>query len=308
MTLELTRVERHLRDFFEDMILKIVQEHGTEILSIALFGSAATKEWVRGKSDIDFIVVVAHENKRQVVENSINRTLLELDRKYDLQLVYTCSIFVKHKNPIVNFLFKIESMLMFGRPFFVLSRNQISFEKGAIADTNIRLVTTIFDPLSIFLAKMKQTGITIYGENLINQIQYSASALDKTRIALAPLWLVIMSLLSFPFDEQFSLQHSMKATIWACEDVLFALDIPLSTTANEASTVASIFGKDKHIDLTHLKKTIALKSTKFQEGNPSRGFVARHILSTILFILTLYYRASVVVRTFNQYGCTTTNC
>jgi len=301
---ELNQLERPLRDFLEDMILKIVQEHGTEILSIALFGSAATKEWTKGKSDIDFIVVIAHENKRRVVENSINGTLLELDRKYDLQLVCTCSTFVRHKNPIVSFLFKIESMLMFGRPFFVLSRNQISFEKGTIADTSIRLATTVFDPLSIFWAKMKQTGITIYGENFINQIQYSASAFDKTRIALAPLWLVIMSLLSFPVDEQFSLKHSMKATIWACEDVLFALDLPLSTTANEASIVASIFGKYKRIDLTHLEKTITLKSANFQKGNPSRGFVAKHILSTILFILNLYYRTSVVVRTFNQYRWT----
>ena len=301
MAAGLTRIEGLLRDFLEDMISKIIREHGIEIVSITLFGSATTGEWIRGKSDIDFIMVIAHEEKRQVVESSMNRILLELDRKYDLQLARTCSTFARHKNPIINFFFKLENVLMFGRPFFVFSLDQIAFENGTIADAKIRLVTTVFDPLSIFLAKMKQTGITIYGENLINQIKFSTSAIDKIRIAIAPLWLVTMSLLSFPVDELFSLKHSIKATVWACEDVLFALDIPLSTSANEASIIADIFGKDTGVDLTHLKKTIALKSARSLEDELSKGFVAKHILSTILFILTLYYCTCVVVRTPSHY-------
>ncbi len=300
----LTRIEGSLRDFLEEMVSKIVREYDIEIVSIALFGSATTKEWIWGKSDIDFIIVVAHEKKRQAVENSMNRILLELDRKYDLQLARTCSTFVKHKNPLVNFLFKLENVLMFGRPFFVFSLDQIAFEDGTIKDPKIRLVTTIFDPLSIFLAKMKQTGTTIYGENFIDQIKFSTSAIDKVRIAIAPLWLVTMSLLSFPLDELFSLKHSIKATVWACEDVLFALGIPLSTCANEASIIADIFGKDTGLDLSHLEKTIALKHARYSEHEPSKGLVAKHILSTGLFILTLYYCASNVVHAPSHYYST----
>lgn len=301
MAAGLTRIEGPLRNFLEEMISKIVREYGMEIVSIALFGSAATKEWMRGRSDIDFIIVIAHEKKRQAVENSMNRILLELDRKYDLQLARTCSTFVKHENPLVNFLFKLENVLMFGRPFFVFSLDQIAFEDGTIEDSKIRLVTTIFDPLSIFLAKMKQTGTTIYGENFIDQIKFSTSAIDKIRIAIAPLWLVVMSLLSFPLDELFSLKHSIKATVWACEDVLFALDIPLSTCANEASVIAGIFGKGTGLNLSHLEKTIALKRARSSEHEPSKGFVAKYILSTILFILTLYYCTGNVVRASSHY-------
>jgi predicted nucleotidyltransferase len=300
MSARLAGIEGSLREFLEEMISKIIREHGTEIVSIALFGSAATKEWVRGKSDIDFIMVIAHEKKRQAVENSMNRILLELDSKYDLQLARTCSTFVRHKNPLVNMLLKLENVLMFGKPFFVFSLNQIEFEDGTIEDARIRVVTTIFDPLSIFLAKMKQTGTTIYGENFIDEIKFSTSSIDKIRIAIAPLWLVAMSLLSFPLDETFSLKHSIKATVWACEDMLFALGIPLSSCANEASIIADIF-KDTGLDLSHLEKTIALKRAKFLEHEHSKGLIAKHILSTILFILTLYYCTSNVVRAPSHY-------
>ena len=196
---------------------------------------------------------------------------------------------------MVNFFLKLENALMFGRPFFVFSLNQIAFEKGTINDAKIRLVTTVFDPLSIFLAKMKQTGTTIYGENLISQMKFSTSAVDKVRIAMAPLWLVTMSLLSFPVDGVFSLKHSMKATLWACEDVLFALDISLSTNADEASIISDIFGKGTGVDLTHLKKTVALRSEGFS-NEITKGFVAKYVLSTMLFISTLYYNTSAVLR------------
>ena len=192
-------------------------------------------------------------------------------------------------------------MLMFGRPFFVLSLNQISFEKGSISDSRIRLVTTVFDPLSIFVAKMKQTGITIYGQDLISQLKFSTSAIDKIRVAAAPLWLVTMSLLSFPLDELLSLKHSMKATLWACEDVLFALNIPLSTSTKEALLISNIFAKHARVDLTHLMKTIALRRADFLKERTSKGSVARHILGTIWFILTLYYYASLIVRTSNEH-------
>jgi len=287
-----SEIDEALRLFLHDMVSEVVNKYGDEIVSIALFGSATTKEWVRGKSDIDFIVVVKHRNLKKDIENYLNRIILELDKKHDLQLVRTCSTYTRGPNPIVNILYKVESTLLFGQPFFILSEDQIDFEKGIIADSRIRFVTSIFDSLSIFIAKMRQTGVVIYGKDLIRELRFSPSTFDKIRTAFAPLWIIVMSLFSFPIDELFSLNHSIKATIWACEDVLFALNIPLSSTTEELSRLERFFNRYKKVDLSHAKKTVVLKRKLVSKGDVSKGFVAKYILQTILFVLALYYSAS----------------
>ena len=290
------QTDRHCQKFLDDFVSGLTKEYGTELVSIALFGSAATGEWVLGRSDIDLIIVIGHESLRGTVEDYINNLILELDRKHGLQLSQTCSVFARHNNFIINFFHKTEGLLMFGKPFYVFPLDQIAFEKGTVSDAKIRFVTGVFDPLSIFLAKMKYTGITLYGQNLIAKIRFSNSPLTKIRVALAPLWLVAMSLLSFPFDESFALKHSMKATVWASEDMLFALDIPLSSMAQEVQTFIEIFAKNKTINVDHLIKTVSYRSRKTSDIHLSRGFVAKYILSTILFILTLYYETILAIR------------
>jgi predicted nucleotidyltransferase len=280
--------------FVKNLVSSIIQEYNDEIVSIALFGSAATQEWKKGKSDVDFIVVIKNEKRRKKVEDSINNILIRLDKKHDLKLVQTCSTFVKHRNPLVNFLYRIEDAVTFGKPFFVFSLDQIKFENETIADARIRFISAVFDPLIIFLAKMKQTGVTIYGQNLIKRIHYHASFLKKIRIAMAPLWVLLMGLISFPLDEKFALKHSVKATLWACEDSLFALDRPLSNTYKEANMIMDIFGES--INITHLKRTLILKQTGNQESIISKGFVAKHILQTTSFIFHLYYQTSLLVK------------
>ena len=292
-----SEIDEQLRLFLNDMVSGVVNKFGDEIVSIALFGSATTKEWIRGKSDIDFIVVVKHRNLKKDIENYLNRLILELDKKHDLQLVRTCSTYTRGLNPFANILYRIESALLFGQPFFILSLDQIDFEKGIIADSRIRFVTSIFDSLSIFVAKMRQTGVVIYGKDLIRKLAFSPSTFDKIRTAFAPLWIIVMSLFSFPVDEMFSLNHSIKATIWACEDVLFAFNMPLSSTTEELGSLERIFNRYEKVDFSHAKKTVLLKSKLVSRREVSKGFVAKHILQTILFVLTLYHSASQLART-----------
>lgn len=296
MAMGLSQIDESLREFLADMIFKITQKFDDEIVSIALFGSAATKEWIKGKSDIDFIIVTQHRNAKKAVENSVNRILQELDRKHGLHLVQTCSVFIRHDNPILNFLYRIESVLMFGKPFYVFSLDQIAFDRGTIADSRIRLVTMIFDPLNIFLAKMKQTGVTMYGKDLLEGIHFSTSTIDKIRVAMAPLWLVVMSLISFPVDESFAMRHAIKATVWACEDMLFALGFRLSTARQESRQIEDIF-RNRKINLEHLKKTMILKNMSITKMNANKGFVAEYILNTIAFIFVLYYNTSRIAHT-----------
>lgn len=294
MTAErLELVDPMLKQFLKDLVSEMIQDYNDEIVSIALFGSGATKEWIKGKSDIDFIVVIKNENLKKRVEDSTDKILISLDKKHKLKLAQTCSTFVKHRNSLVNFLYRLEDLLTFGKPFFVFSLKEIEFEKGTIANARVRFITSIFDPLVIFLAKMKQTGVTIYGQNLIEKIHYKASHIKKIRIAIAPLWILFMSIISFPLDHQFALNHAIKATFWACEDSLFAMDRPLSNTENETNMILDIFGES--INITHLKLTVTLKH-KNNGKIITKGFVAKYMLNTIGFISRLYFKTSQVIK------------
>lgn len=288
------KADKLLRLFLEELILEIVTKFNHEIVSIALFGSAATGEWVKGESDVDFVVVIKHHALRRTVEDYVYGLLLKLDRKYALSLIKTCSIFARHKNPIISLIYKIESLFMFGRPFYVFSIDQIHIEKGTVSGAKIRFIAAIFDPLSIFLAKMKQTGVIIYGENLIERIRFSNSKFVKARIALAPLWILVVGVLSLPLDEMFALKHFMKATLWACEDVLFALDMPLSTYRKEICTLEGILNKNNYMNLNHARRTIALRNHMTNEKDISKGFVAKYALYTLFFIFRLYYKVGSV--------------
>jgi predicted nucleotidyltransferase len=259
-----------------------------------LFGSAATNEWNRGKSDIDFIVVVKEKNSRKRIEIFINGLIISLDKKYNLELIKTCSTYVKRKNPFVNLFFRIEDAVTFGKPFFVFSLNQIKFEHNTIKDSRINFISLIFDPLVIFLAKMKQTGKTIYGRNLISEISYNATGLEKVRVAFAPFWVLVMSIISFPFDENFSLKHSIKATLWACEDILFALDCPLSSVTKEVALIKKIFGTT--IDLDHVLLSMKIKQLN-RDFYFTKGFIAKHIIKTTLFIIKLYWKTTIIKTT-----------
>lgn len=298
MTAErLEQIDPELKLFFKDLVSDVVNKFGDEIVSIALFGSSATREWVKGKSDVDFIVVIKDLKKKKKVEDAIDQILFKVDKKHGLKLAQTCCTFIKHKNPIVNFLYRLEFILTFGKPFFVFPIKELEFEKGTIANAQVKFITSIFDPLVIFLAKMKQTGITIYGQNLIEKIDYNVTALEKVRIAIAPLWILFMSVISFPLDHNFSLSHASKATLWACEDSLFALNRPLSSTKVERQMLLEIFGNI--IKFEHLDQTLALKKEKNQK-TITKGFVAKYILNTIYFISKLYFHTIEVNKKNNK--------
>jgi predicted nucleotidyltransferase len=291
------QTDPRLEQFLNDLVKLMILEYRDEIVSILLFGSAATKDWKKGKSDIDLVIVIKHQNLRKKVEDTTNNIIIKLDRKHNLELTQTCSSYVKHRNPFVNLLYRVEDALTFGKPFFVFSIDQIFFEKSTIADKRISFISAVFDPLTIFLAKMKQTGITIYGQNLINDINYKASPIKKIRISIAPLWIFVMSLISFPLDEKFSLRHSIKATLWACEDSLFALNCPLSNVANEVNRIKDIFGKS--INCEHLETTLSLKQRTYKKTIMPKGFTALYLVKTIRFILNLYYQTIKVAKRRN---------
>jgi len=46
----------------EELVSKLVEKYSHDVVSFVLFGSATTGEWIRGKSDIDCIVIIKNKN------------------------------------------------------------------------------------------------------------------------------------------------------------------------------------------------------------------------------------------------------
>jgi len=282
------KLDSHLQQTFKELAIALIEKYNDEVLSIVVFGSATTGDWIRGKSDIDFIIVISSKGNRKEVENFTNSHLIKLSTKYDLRLTQTCSAFRKTRNPFLKAISAIESFMTFGKPFFVLSKDQIEIDRGEIRDPRIGLVTSIFDSIAIFATKMKQTGSTIYGEEIIQKLHVKRSTTEKMKALLAPLWLTLMSIIVFPVDESLALDHSIKATLWACEDALFYLDQNLSSIKNEILLLENILSNRRPTSFDHVQ--LALRSRmRLRAGmKTEKGFAARFLLQTPLFILTLY--------------------
>jgi hypothetical protein len=297
-SIDTSKIDTNLQVPFQELTLALIRKYGSHIVSIVLFGSSTTGDWIRGKSDVDFIVVTDGKANKSEIENFVNQTLIMIDGKYNLMLKQTCSTFRKSRNIAINAISTIESFMTFGKPFFILSKDQIETKKGKIKDLRIMFVTSIFDSISIFAAKIKETGVTIYGDNLIKELNAPRSGVEKTKAFLAPFWLVMMSFAIFPVNTKLAFGHSIKATLWACEDSLFYLDQTLSSTTNELNLLRKIFGDSKKFDIKHLELAIRSKPYLKAEKIIEKENVLQFLFYTPIFILTLF-RATRSLRRYN---------
>lgn len=294
------KLDRNLQQAFGELVVALTRKYGNQLLSIVVFGSATTGDWIRGKSDIDFIIVVNDKRKKKEVENFTNDLLVRLSTKYDLRLTQTSSAFRKTRNPVLNAVFSIESFMTFGKPFFVLAKDQIKADRGEIRDAKIMLVTSIFDSIAIFATKLKQTGCTIYGEDILKELNINRSTTEKMKALMAPLWLILMSFAVFPLDASLALDHSIKATLWACEDALFYLDQNLSSMKNEILVLEKILSDRGLIKFDHAEQALKLRLERREGMKIEKGQVARFLLRTSFFVRSLYGHAVAPARTTSR--------
>jgi len=274
----------------DELVSKLVEKYQNEIISFILFGSATTGEWVRGKSDIDCIVITQNKNLSAEIEKYLNSLLLDLDKKYDLKLTETCTSYKKTNNPALDLIFKTENKLMFGKPFYVVAHDQLDLEAFRIRnDFKMEIGTRTIASLGLFLQRIKNTGIILYGKDIRKEIPKTVPILEKVKSFFNAILLLLMSFVLFPFGLKYAFSHAVKANFWACDDVLFVLDRPLSNTKQEVIDVCSIFGKSE-IDTEHLYQSLKYKKTK-DTMELKRGFVFRYILRSTKFVYGLYGRA-----------------
>ena len=287
---------KRLNKLLDELVRKVTVRYKNQIISIVLFGSATTSEWVRGKSDIDCIVLIRNRNHTKEVEQFLYDTLLELDKKYDLKLSETCTSYKKTQNHILNMILRAERFSMFGRPFYVLSEDQIDIANARITtidDLKIYVGTHVLASINLFFHRIKSTGKILYGKDITKEFPKTIPNLEKFKASLNALLLLMMSFVIFPIDSRFAFQHAVKANFWACDNSLFALERPLSNTESEVREIEEIFSDSKStehtLDVNHLHQSVQYKKHNATE-NTSRRFVFRYILKTIKFVVVLYSR------------------
>jgi predicted nucleotidyltransferase len=283
----MTIQNKELEQFMQEMVAELIVKFPDEIVSFVLFGSATTGEWIRGKSDIDCIVIIKNKKLCSPVTEYLNKLLLALDAKYDLKLSETCTSYKKTDNFALDLIFKTENKMMFGQPFYVVAEDQLDLKGFKIRkNLKVELGTRTIASLGLFLQRIKNTGIILYGKDIRKEIPKTVPALEKIKASFNAMLLLMMSFVIFPFSPKSAFSHAVKANFWACDDVLFALDKPLSTTKQEVEEILSIFGKSK-IDSEHLMKSLEYKKTK-DNMVINKGFVMRYMLKSTKFVYGLY--------------------
>lgn len=283
-------IDENLEKFLDELIDLLITKFPDEIISFILFGSATTGEWIRGKSDIDCIVLIKNRTNTKLIEEFLNESLLKLDLKYKLNLSETCTTYKKTQNPALNLILKTESAMMFGRPFYVLSEDQFDLKNAKIRhDLKIQIGLSVIASLNMFLQRIKSTGIILYGKDIREEIPESIPRIEKIKASFNALLLLMMSFLIFPLDPKIAFSHAVKANLWACDDVLFAFEKPLSTSSKEVQEIKKIF-KDSDLELNHLDDALKYKR-RIDIQDLTRGFILKYILKSTGFVFGLYFQA-----------------
>ena len=177
--------------------------------------------------------------------------------------------------------------MMFGQPFYVVASDQLDLKGFKIRkDLKIEIGTRTIASLGLFLQRIKNTGIILYGEDIRKEIPKNVPTIEKIKATFNAMLLLMMSFVIFPFSPKSAFSHAVKANFWACDDVLFALDKPLSTTKQEVKEICSIFGKSE-IDSEHLMMSLEYKKTK-DDLKMKKRFVMRYMLKSTKFVYGLY--------------------
>lgn len=276
-----------LKSFLDELVSELVKEYPGEIVSFVLFGSATTGEWLRGKSDIDCVVIIKNKKLNDEIEQFLTRLLFVLDVKHDLKLSDTCTSYKKTDSLVLDLIFKTENKMMFGQPFYVVAQDQLNLKEFKIRkDFKTELGSRTLASFGLFLQRIKNTGIILYGKDIRKEIPKTIPAIEKVKASFNAMLLLMMSFIIFPYSPKSAFSHAVKANFWACDDVLFAMDKPLSNTKQEVKEICSIFGKSE-IDSEHLLLSLEYKKSK-DIMNMKKRFALEYMLKSTKFVYGLY--------------------
>jgi hypothetical protein len=245
-----------IRNFTKDLRWTVEKsEFRKSILSIVLLGSAAKGEFIKGESDIDFIVIVRNNSDKRPVTKFMNCTLTKLNEKHHLGLEETCLNRKKYDNIILNMLIKIESATFFGTQFYVISTSDYDFVKNKISDPRLWFIATFLLPINQFLLNVKDTGITVYGKDFMKLLNVKLTFPDKIKIIAEQYLILIGSSLILPFNPKLALKNALKASLGQEEFNLMFLHKHPSGYMKDRKFFESVFSNDDRA-INHIRKSL----------------------------------------------------
>jgi len=267
-----------------------------EIVSVVLIGSAAGGDWVRGKSDVDFIIVARSRKSKKDVEKFFRKTLQRLNRKYGLRLEEACTDEKKFHSSILNAVFRLESGFLFGVPYYVIAKEDFDLAKRKVSDRKVWFMMTFIGSLSSFLKSIKQTGKVVYGDDIVREIKSAKLGFfDHVKIFLEPYYILLLGFFSLQ-DSKTALNHAIKACLLESDVDLQLLHKHLRSYEKDEKLYEKIFSH-LSFNIGHIRKCIYYRSN-FEKINPSFSETLGFLFSSLWFILTshVYYLINLVRR------------
>lgn len=241
--------------------------------------------WVRGESDVDFIVVVKNKQSKKQVEKFFGRLLEKLDKKHNLQLEKATTN-RKSRGAVVNFVFRLESSAFLGVPFYVVSQDEFELSRNRVNSTKMKFLATFVGSLNTFLVSLRRTALTIYGKNLLQDIKTYMSFSDKVRLFVQQMWIMAMAFLLLDFDKKLALKHAVKASLY--EEEFFLLMRHLKIHGYKKDTDLFKEHMDKK-DASHLSKALSYRKS-YNQINPAKDDVRKFLHDTMSFIFRVHGR------------------
>src|SRR3989344_6495779 len=255
----------------------------SQVVSIVLLGSAARGEFIKGESDIDFIVVVRRNSQKKAVTKFVSQVLNRLDKKLDMHLKETCSDRNDYHNEILNIIMRLESSVFFGVPFYTISLEDYDFFRNRIQNPKIWFVATFLGSLNQFLLNVKDTGKTIYGRDLLKLVSVRLTHWDKAKIFGEQMLVMLAGGLVFPFSSKLGLKHFIKSSLYQEEFDLLFLHRHLKGYVRDRKVFCGAFSSDRKF-VRHLKKSIDYR-LNYKTINPGRSETLKYMTETFFFII-----------------------
>ena len=270
---------------FTTGLKKTVQNsrYRNQIVSIVLIGSAARGEFIKGESDIDFIVVVRKNSQKKAVTKFVSGVLNRLDEKLDMRLKETCTDRSDYHNEILKMIMRIESSVFFGVPFYTISLEDYDFFRNRIQNPKVWFVATFLGSLNQFLLNVKDTGKTIYGRNLMKLVSVRLTHWDKAKIFGEQMLVMLAGVLVFPFNSKLALKHFIKSSLYQEEFDLLFLHRHLKGYVRDRKVFCGAFSSDRKF-VRHLKKSIDYR-LNYKTINPGRSETLKYMTETFFFII-----------------------
>ncbi|UCH96277.1 MAG: hypothetical protein JSV88_05325 [Candidatus Aminicenantes bacterium] len=259
-----------------------------KINSVILLGSVVGKEWVKGRSDIDTIVIVNDKRDKSIVWHFMNEAFLMLDKKHSLGLKKTL-LPEKTGNLISNIIYRIH--LFITNPIIVYSIDEVRSNFSGFVDARTWLNRVLFSPINVCLFQMKTTAVTLYGEDHLPTLEVGKTTLfEKIRLLAGKINIALSALIVLPFLPVLAARLLYKisryeiASFFYCNNVIlederrevfFRKILPVPFVIDYLNTQAEMRRTDyKNVDRYAVMKLLC-QTLKFLYVSQSRLFFSR---------------------------------